>query len=135
MGVPDIEGLWEIKGYYILYETPTSTVDLQNPKIFPKTRIEIKQNGRFFTYRLQGDNVRLAKLGVMEKVYLDGRFYGWKGHLVDSTYDNENYIFNFSKICNNVIEKFDITYTESGFSPTVPDQKPRVEYATAKRIR
>src|SRR5665647_845816 len=101
MVVPNIEGLWEVKGFYILYETPTSVIDLENPKVFPRTKIEIKQNGRFFTYRLQGNNTRLAKLGVMEKVYLDGRFCGWKGHMVDSNYDNENYIFNFSKVCDN----------------------------------
>jgi hypothetical protein len=132
--VPDIEGLWEVKGFYISYETPTSTVDLNNPTIYPKTKVVIKQNGRFFTYRKQGDDSRLAKLGVMEKVYLNGKFAGWKGHMVDAQYDNENFIFNFSRICDNVVKKFDITYTESGFSKTVPDQTPRVEYAIAKRL-
>ena len=55
------------------------------------------------------------------------------GKDTDDTYDNENFIFNFSRICNNVIQKFDITYTESGLSTTVPNQTPRVEYANCQK--
>ena len=77
---------------------------------------------------------RLVNMGLFEAVYFNGKFQGWKAHMVDTQFDNENYIFNFSKIDKyNKVQEFIITYTESGFGVD-PKQKPRVENAVATRI-
>ena len=132
--LPILDGKWRINGLYLQYENKESTVDLCNPTVFEPVTVTIKQKGRFFTYATS-DNSRQPKLGVLEKVYFGGCFYGWKGHMVDTLDDNENYLFNFTKLKGNLVTKLEITYTESGYDPGNPQQKPRVEYATGKRIR
>ena len=130
---PNIAGVWNIEGFSIQY----TSIDDPNRSLIP-TRItflgvDILQNGRFFSY--DAHDGRLPKLGVLEPLIFDGKFGGWKGHMVDTRFDNENFIFNFTVIddCGNV-NAFDITYTESGFQEGNPDQVPRVEHAYATRV-
>lgn len=131
---PNISGQWNVEGFTIFYPTPETTDTSLTPIPISFTNISIKQNGRFFNYDVHDG--RLPKLGVLEPLYFKGEFGGWKGHMVDSKFDNENFIFNFTVIddCNNV-QAFDITYTESGFREGQPDQNPRVEYAYATRFK
>jgi hypothetical protein len=139
---PKLAGIWKIKGYYIEYrDRKHQNVNLKNPKIFPESKIKIKQNGRFFTYKhIDGRHRDIPKIGVMEKIYLDGKFIGWKGHVVNTKFTNSRFHFNFSKMSdNNRVDKFEITYDKAGFSPCANSKKinqhPQVEYIYGKRIK
>jgi len=129
---PKIAGRYNIVGKYLEHQLDQPT-DLCHPLKFGPAKVTIKQNGIFFTYEKDNDD-RLVNLGIFEAVYFNGEFQGWKAHMVDTQFDNENYIFNFNKIdkCNKV-QEFIITYTESGFGVD-PKQKPRVERSVATRI-
>lgn len=129
---PNIEGRWNVEGFSLEYKSPQDTNTSLIPTKVNFNNIVIRQNGRFFNY--DAHDGRLPKLGVLEPIFFNGELGGWKGHMVDTKFDNENFIFNFTLIdeCNNV-QAFDITYTESGFQEGNPDQNPRVEYAYATR--
>lgn len=130
---PILEGQYNIEGFSLQYTSPQDQPSSLIPTRVSFPNVIIRQNGRFFTY--DGRDGRLPKLGVLEPLIFNGEFGGWKGRMVDTRFDNENFIFNFTCIdeCNRV-HAFDITYTESGFQEGNPDQTPRVEYAYATRI-
>lgn len=134
--IPNIEGVWKIRGLTIGYENPTMippNVANLDPIKVRFDGVIIKQNGRFFSYNINTE--RLPKLGVMEPVVINGKLKGWKGHMVDAKFDNDYFIFNFIEFDEkNNVTKFDITYLESGFEIGNPEQVPRVEYAIAKRV-
>jgi len=129
---PKINGRYRVVGHYLEHQRD-QPIDLCNPIKFGPAYVTIKQNNLFFTYQKDNDD-RPPNLGIFEAVYFNGCFQGWKAHLVDTQFDDENYIFNFSKInhCGKV-QEFIITYVESGFGLD-PKQKPRVEHAVASRV-
>ena len=128
-----LEGTWKIRGYTIQYSSPQDKPTSLIPQKVSFDNVKIKQNGRFFSY--DGNDGRLPKLGVLEPIFINGKLAGWRGHMVDTRFDNDNFIFSFSEIdeCNKV-QSFEITYTESGFDRINPEQVPRVEHATATRV-
>lgn len=133
---PNLSGWWRVEGYYIDYETPNSPpVDLKNPNIYGPINVKIRQYDRFFTYTPE-DSPYLPKIGVFEKVYMNGKFIGWKAHMVNTRVSNSQFLFNFTKIRSNKVITFEITYDKAGFSsnPLDIDQYPRVEYVTGKRL-
>ncbi|CAH6419067.1 Hypothetical protein HVR_LOCUS260 [uncultured virus] len=131
--VPSIQGIWNIRAKSLEYKNrEQKNININHPEKLNFKNIKIKQNGRFFKYYTLD---RQPKLGVFEAVYLKGKFKGWVGHLVDTKADNDNIIFNLTKINNEgVVKEFEITYTESGYG-TKPneEQHPRVEWGVARR--
>src|SRR4030067_2617162 len=98
--IPCLDGVWKVRGKTLQYSSPTDRVDICRPDKVGPLIVTIKQCGRFFTYRTKGDD-RPPKLGVLERVYLRGKFKGWKGHRVDTKLASDKYLFNCTKIKHN----------------------------------
>jgi hypothetical protein len=129
---PSLDGIWDISGFSLQYNTPQDDPCELNPLPISFSGVKIDQHGRFFIYNT-GDR-DLPKLGVLEPIFFREKPGGWKGHLVDTGYDNDRFIFNFPDVDkNNVVQAIDIVYTESGFNRAEPSQTPRVQYAYAVR--
>lgn len=129
-----LSGSYRVKGKYVSYDDASDpSADIDHPVTIPSHKVTIRQNGRFFSYKVE-DELTQPKIGVLIRVELEGFDVGWQANMVGTQDDNQIWTFNFTKIRNNQVCEFELSVTESGYDLGNAEQTPRVSLLKGKRI-